>query len=145
MPRSSEPGLHVAHRPRARSFVFPLLGSSVYILLASGLGFGQLGPAWPFTCVVILADMSHQLSKDLSPCSVPTLSFNDDPMGSQAGTGMEKYKLPFERTKPILSEHLLRAGAFRSAIHCLGSVTDTHLIQEGPLDIWRHVARRCCL
>lgn len=65
------------------------------------------GPAWPFTCFVILADVPCQLSKAFFPRPV---SLGDDPMGLQAGAGVEKYKLLYKSTQPILYEHLLCAG-----------------------------------
>lgn len=60
---------------------------------------------------MILADILHQFSKALSPCSVPQppLTFGDDQVGRQAGKGFEKCTVPCKSTRLMVPEHLVGA------------------------------------
>lgn len=74
------------------------------------------GPARPFTCFVILADVPHQLRKPFSPCPVPPLSFGD----SQLATGRNGFG-KLQNALQIIPTHTFWAPTmcwgFRSWIH----------------------------
>lgn len=95
------------------------------------------GPARPFSCFVILADLPHQLRKAFSLGLVSPLVFGDSQMATgRNGFGRLWNALQISPNYAFWAPTMCWGFGPRILENSWRDVTDIHVIQDGPLDTW---------